>query len=175
MNPFYDRWTAWRKANGGRFNYSIATNPEPEDKQRAEKAKRLWLYYLESNGYKATASTWRNIWAGAGKGVTVPCEKPELFDPTFEYPSDAWQDISHPSRVSRSAVSSAVDRARIAARAYKPESRGPTPPEHLREPVDAPFDWMRGAEEDRPPIPVLSDQLRSKLGLQPEKREEDAA
>lgn len=173
MNPFYDRWTAWRKANGGRFNYAIATNPEPEERQRSEKAKRLWLYYLESNGHKATARSWRAIWAGAGKGVTVPCEKPELFDPTFEYPADSWEDISHPSRVSRAALTSTVDRARIAARAYKHESRGPTPPEHLAEPVDAPFDWISGPKHERPPIPVLSDGLRSKLSLSD--RKEDAA
>lgn len=86
--------------------YVIFSTPS-EDHHRQTKARAMWLDYLEAKGLDKTAKTWKSIWAGAGKAVTVPAEDPRVFDLRYHPAQDAprrpyeargqARDISEPS------------------------------------------------------------------------------
>jgi hypothetical protein len=77
-DKFYTSAKGYLKVNPS-MAYVIWSNPT-EDQDRQMKARAMWLEYLEQNGLHKTAKTWKSIWAGAGKAVTVPAEDPGVFD-----------------------------------------------------------------------------------------------
>lgn len=103
---FYDKAKSYMKLAPD-ATYIIWSNPT-EDHERQKKARAMWLDYLDSQGLKQTARTWKAIWAGAGKTVTVPSEDPCVFDlrymPAEKAPRTSygarWQarDPSEPSQ-----------------------------------------------------------------------------
>ena len=74
----HEKMKSYLKTNP-QLAFVIMTSPN-EDHARHNKAKVAWLAYLDANGLKKTASTWRMIWNGGGKAVTVPTEDPCIFD-----------------------------------------------------------------------------------------------
>ena len=84
-DEFYTKVKGYVKLNPS-MTYVIYTNPT-EDHDRQTKAKAMWLDYLEAKGLKNTASTWKFIWSGGGKAVTVPTEDPMIYDLTY-HPED---------------------------------------------------------------------------------------
>ena len=60
-----------------------------EDHARQEKARAAWVEYLTANNLRNTVSTWKFIWAGGGKAVTVPAEDPCIFDLKYHPQQDA--------------------------------------------------------------------------------------
>ena len=104
-DEFYTKVKGYLKLNPG-MTYIIWSNPT-EDHDRQTRAKAMWLDYLEAKGLKHTASTWKMIWGGGGKAVTVPTEDPTIYDLTYHPVKDAprrayggrgqARDISEPS------------------------------------------------------------------------------
>ena len=84
-DEFYAKCKGFMKLNPN-MTFVIETRPQ-SDLARQEKARSAWLDYLDRNGLRRTASTWRMIWAGGGKAVTVPTEDPTVFDLSYAPPS----------------------------------------------------------------------------------------
>jgi hypothetical protein len=62
--------------------YVIYSNPTADvDRQIAARAQ--WLDYLESKNLTGTAKTFKAIWNGGGKAITVPTEDPTIFDLSY--------------------------------------------------------------------------------------------
>ena len=75
---FFDKAKGFLKLNPS-MTYIIWSNPT-EDTERQTKARAMWLDYLEEQGLVSVAKTFKSIWAGGGKAVTVPSEDPRNFD-----------------------------------------------------------------------------------------------
>lgn len=106
---FYDKAKSYMKLAPDAA-YIIWSNPS-EDHERQKKARAMWLDYLEHEKLAITAKTFKTIWGGAGKAVTVPAEDPRVFDlryhpeqnaPTSSYGA-RWRarDPSEPSTYRR--------------------------------------------------------------------------
>ena len=77
-NEFFDKAKGFLKLNPS-LTYVIWSNPT-EDHDRQTKARALWLQYLEEQKLVSVVKTFKAIWAGGGKAVTVPTEDPRIFD-----------------------------------------------------------------------------------------------
>ena len=77
-DEFYKNAKGYMKINST-MTYIIWSNAT-EDVERQEKAKLLWLNYLDAKDMRLTAKVWKSIWNGAGKAITVPSEDPRTFD-----------------------------------------------------------------------------------------------
>jgi len=90
---FYDKAKSYMKLAPD-ATYIIWSNPT-EDLDRQMKARALWLDYLEAQGLRQTASTFKAIWNGIGKAVTVPSEDPRTFDlsyhPVYDGPATSYR------------------------------------------------------------------------------------
>ena len=82
---FYIKAKGFMKLNPG-LTFMIESRPQ-SDFDRHDRARAAWISYLEGLGLRSTASTWRFIWAGGGKAVTVPTEDPGLFDLSYVPPA----------------------------------------------------------------------------------------
>jgi hypothetical protein len=99
---FYEKAKGYMKMNPD-ATFVILSNPT-EDHDRQTKARAVWLDYLEGQDLVATAKTFKSIWAGNGKAVTVPSEDPCIFDLSYHPNGDAprrgyggrWQANSTP-------------------------------------------------------------------------------
>jgi hypothetical protein len=80
-DEFYAKCKGFMKLNPG-LTFVIETRPQ-SDLARQETARAAWLDYLDRNGLRKTAASWRMIWAGGGKAVTVPTENPGVFDLSY--------------------------------------------------------------------------------------------
>jgi hypothetical protein len=106
---FYDKAKSYMKLAPD-ATFIILSNPT-EDLDRQMKARAMWLDYLEHEGLNQTARTFKAIWGGAGKAVTVPSEDPRTFDLRYHPEQKAspssygarWQarDPSEPSTYRR--------------------------------------------------------------------------
>jgi hypothetical protein len=84
---FYTKVKGFAKLNP-QMMFIIESVPK-EDQARQEKARAAWLDYLAANNLKGTVSTWKFIWAGGGKAITVPAEDPRIFDLKYHPEQDA--------------------------------------------------------------------------------------
>ena len=89
---FYTKLKGFAKINPQTM-FIIESVPK-EDHDRQIRARAMWLSYLDANGLKLTAKTWKAIWAGGGKAVTVPTEDPRNFDLKYHPPGDATRRAS---------------------------------------------------------------------------------
>ena len=86
---FYDKAKSYMKLAPD-ATYIIWSNPT-EDQERQTKARAMWLDYLDAQGLRQTAKTFKSIWGGSGKAVTVPSEDPRVFDLSYHPTQDAPQ------------------------------------------------------------------------------------
>jgi len=84
---FYDKAKSYMKMNPD-ATFIIWSNPT-EDQDRQTKARAMWLDYLDAQGLRLTAKTFKSIWGGSGKAVTAPTEDPCIFDLSYHPGSDA--------------------------------------------------------------------------------------
>lgn len=171
---FHQRVKDYAKANAGMM-FVIHAKPEPQDRVREDASRKAWFAYLSVNGLTGTLSTWQFILNGSGKAITVPCEKPEWFDPYYVAPVGGYRDPSEPSQRPRVDVSRVVQRTMASLRAAVPKGRQPVPADHLREPEKTPAEWLAEYQANPPPIPVLSDEAKEKFGIRPPITPEAAA
>jgi hypothetical protein len=80
-DEFYAKAKGFLKLNPA-MTFVIETRPQT-DVARHERARAQWLDYCDREGLRSTAATWRFIWAGGGKAVTVPTEDPGVFDLSY--------------------------------------------------------------------------------------------
>jgi hypothetical protein len=131
-----------------------------------------WFTYFYSRGQTGTISLFRQLLNGKGV-VQFPCEWPELFDPSYVAPTHQWQAPEDRPQ-SRRDMSRVVDQTLHSLRNAVPRGRQPAPKDHLKEPELSPQEWLAQYRDDPPPIPVLSDEARAKMGLH-QPRDEAAA
>lgn len=167
---FHQRIKDYARANSG-MAFVIHAKPDPQDRAREDAARKAWFAYLAANDLTGTLSTWRFILNGGGKAITVPCEKPEWFDPSYVAPVGGYRDPSEPGQASRGDVSRVVQRTMASLRAAVPKGRQPVPADHLRDPEKTPKEWLDDYSANPPPIPVLSDEAKAKFGFLPSKPE----
>jgi hypothetical protein len=101
----FEKMKGFMKLNSS-MAYIIWSNPT-EDHDRQTRARAVWLSYLEVQGLTRTVKTFKSIWAGGGKAVTVPTEDPLNFDLTYNPPQKPHRnaygargqarDVSEPS------------------------------------------------------------------------------
>jgi hypothetical protein len=84
---FYDKAKSYMKLAPD-ATYIIWSTPS-EDTERQSKARAMWLDYLETQGLRQTAKTFKSIWGGNGKAVIVPSEDPRVFDLSYHPAHDA--------------------------------------------------------------------------------------
>jgi hypothetical protein len=84
---FYDKAKSYMKLAPD-ATYIVWSNPT-EDTERQTKARAMWLDYLDAQGLQQTASTFKAIWGGNGKAITVPSEDPRVFDLSYHPAHDA--------------------------------------------------------------------------------------
>jgi hypothetical protein len=84
---FYDKAKSYMKLAPD-ATFIIWSNPT-EDAERQTRARAMWLSYLEHEDLHKTAKTFKTIWGGAGKAVTVPSEDPRTFDLRYHPAQDA--------------------------------------------------------------------------------------
>jgi hypothetical protein len=131
VDEFIKRSLSMAKAAGG--GVAIYTNPPAGSFADNERMANEWLFYFESVGLWGLAATCRGILSGRGKAISVPCEKPELFDLTYVPPSVApsWRGEQAGGRDASSVASrlgvsqSMVKAARAARRPEEPEAVNP--------------------------------------------------
>jgi len=75
---FYDKAKSYMKLAPD-ATFIIWSNPT-EDFDRQTRARAMWLDYLEHEELHQTAKTFKAIWGGIGKAITVPSEDPRVFD-----------------------------------------------------------------------------------------------
>ena len=154
---FHQRVKAWFIANPS-MAYVIHAKPAPEDAGKQLLSANAWFAYLDAKGLPGTAACWRAILTGNGKAITVPAERPELFDYTYVPPihEPHWKG-ENPSTRARGDISGVVERTRKALSATKPRGKAPTwEPEP--EAIQRPSDWLADAIENPRPVPALSDE-----------------
>lgn len=84
---FHTKMKGFAKLNP-QMMFVIESNPK-EDQARQEKARASWIRYLNDNDLKNTLGTWKFVWNGGGKAITVPSEDPRNFDLKYHPASDA--------------------------------------------------------------------------------------
>jgi hypothetical protein len=98
---FYDKAKNYMKMAPD-ATFIIWSNPS-EDLDRQMKARAMWLDYLDEQGLRQTAKTFKSIWGGIGKAVTVPSEDPRTFDLSYHPAHDAPRTSYGAHRQARSA------------------------------------------------------------------------
>ncbi len=150
---FHQRAKAFAKANPG-MAHVVRGNEDPE-------AVLAWFTYFHVRGQTGTIAVFRQLLNGNGL-VQFPCKRPELFDLTYEPPAHTWRE-PEAGRQSRGDVSRVVQSTIASLRAAQPKGRPPVPREHLRERVETPGEWLTDYAANPPPVPVFSDEFKSKL------------
>lgn len=152
-NDFQLRCLSYMKSVGR--GYIITGKPRPEDKRANDAAADAWFCYLNRMGLSELAKTWRYILDGCSRSITVPCEKPELFDPGYEAPlrPPPWRGVQNARDVSPIIRKASVE---AVMNKWRPKP-GPTP-KHMN----------RADEPSKELSPLaLSPPLRENLGLAP--------
>ena len=90
-NDFFDRARAFIAVNP-RLVYVIYTTPQQSNLERENAARAAWFAYFEERSMKETLRLCRSILGGGGKAITLPCEKPEMFDLNYSPRSQAQYD-----------------------------------------------------------------------------------
>lgn len=130
--------------------FAIHGKPRPEEQRSNEAAADAWFCYLARVGLTDLAKTWRYILDGLSRSITVPCERPELFDLGYVPPTriPSWRGIGTYRRDAMPAVRKA---SAAAVRGMWHIGVGATPPE------------MNQAEPNKPDYSSikLSDEAKS--------------
>lgn len=158
---FYKRAVGFLQVNPG-MSVVIHAKPDPDSARRENEIRLSWFTYLTVRDLNSTLKTWRAILGGGGKSITVPCEDPEIFDPSYCAPAYGYRDPEPPSQDERKDISVAVGNTLRELRAAVPKSgvgRVPAP----KGPEKPPAEWLRDYQANPPPIPVLSDAARKKF------------
>lgn len=157
MDPsFCERMKAFAKANTG-FLFVIHSKPEPNDAAKERKARDAWFDYLNANGLHRTLACWRAILNGGGKAITVPTERPELFDLAYVPPKrpGVWDEEPPPKCERSQAVAERAMETLAGLRMHSGRGKLDSSP---KPPPPSFADWE--AEFRSRPIPVLSDEVR---------------
>ena len=159
----HERIRSFFKANHD-MACAILTTPEPADAAENEAMKIEWFTYLAVRGHTRALDTWRMILNGGGKGITVPCARPDLFDPSYVAPAQKWRD---PNRVvkqgERGDMSRVIETTLDSLRNALPKGqKRQTKPKVEQIP---PAQWLEEYKANPPPIPVFSDEFKRQMRL----------
>lgn len=167
---FYDRAKNFAKVNSGML-VVIHTTPDPADAERENRILVDWFTYLSVRGLTSTLASFQNILGGAGKAVTLPCENPEMFDPGYVAPVHKWRK-PEPKKGERTrnigALVAATKASLKAAKPYGDKGRVRTPEEIADDgltPQQRATKWLAEYQENPPPIPVFSDEMKKELRI----------
>lgn len=158
---FYNRCRAFLRANQG-MAAVVHANPEQADMARELRIRDEWFTYLHEKGLTSTLATWQFILKGGGKAITVPCDSPELFDPSYVAPRHMWREPKPADQPRTRDIAAVLARTKAELAASKPRGRAnvPTRPS---EPVKPPQDWLDEYQANPPPIPVFSEQFKASM------------
>jgi hypothetical protein len=161
---YHKRAAAFVRANHD-MTAVVHAKPEASEVQRENAIKVAWFTYFQARGMESTLQTCRFILNGGGKAVTFPCERPDLFDPSYEVPRHSWRDPDGAVRSQERGDVSAVVKSTLASlRAANVRGAKPAPP-RPQYATQSPQEWLDGYQDNPPPIPVFSDDFKRKLGL----------
>lgn len=170
---FYKRSRAFLLANPG-MAVVIHATPAPDNAAFERHSKQAWFTYLRDKGLHSTLDTWRFILSGGGKAITVPCENPELFDPSYVLPAldKRWREPQPSDHPRTRDIRGVLDRTKESLRTAKPRGSKELP-EAERKPEKSPQEWLNDYVANPPPIPVLSDAFRKAMNLPPSRPSPD--
>lgn len=92
----YDRFKNFHRVNPG-MSCAIMAKPDSLDAAANEERLRDWMTYISVMGRTKDMGVWLKI-LKEGKGITVPCEKPEHFDPAYVPPAHRWSRPVEPEQ-----------------------------------------------------------------------------
>lgn len=176
MNPsenIHERIKAFFKVNPD-MACAILSTPEPADAAENEAMKVEWFTYLAVRGHTKALDTWRMILNGGGKAITVPCARPDLFDPSYVAPAQKWRD---PNRVvkqsERGDLSALVENTMESLRNAVPKGQKRQPKPKTEQ--ISPAQWLEDFKANPPPIPVFSDEFKRQMRIGPKGPDQNAA
>jgi len=153
---------------------AILTTPEAADAADNEAMKVEWFTYLAVRGHTRALDTWRMILNGGGKGITVPCARPDLFDPSYLAPAQKWRDPNRAVKQDeRRDVSAVLDRTMDSLRNAVP--KGQKRQEKPKAEQISPAQWLEDFKSNPPPIPVFSDEFKRQMKIGDKGRDQNAA
>lgn len=162
-NDYYQRARSFLKVNPG-MSAAVHANPDPVDAEREKRIMVDWFTYFVERDLQGVLANCERILNGQGKGVTFPCENPEMFDPSYVTPRHKWHKVVASDGVRTRDIQAVHKRAVDALRAAKPKGARDMPQRH-HAPVKSPDEWLGDYQANPPPIPVFSDEFRYRMGI----------
>lgn len=171
-NEYYQRARNFLKVNPG-MAVGVHTTPEAENAEREKRIMVDWFTYFVERDLQGVLANCERILNGQGKGVTFPCDSPEIFDPSYVTPRHKWHKVAPSEGVRTRDIQAVHKRAVDALRAAKPKGARDMPQRH-HAPVKSPDEWLGEYQANPPPMPVFSDEFRARHGLSPSRGAEAA-
>lgn len=162
-NEYYQRARNFLKVNPG-MAVAVHTAPEVENVDLEKRVMVDWFTYFVERDLQCVLATCERILAGQGKGVTFPCDNPEIFDPSYVTPRHKWHKVERQGGTRTRDIAAIHQRTVAALKAAKPRGTKQVP-ERDRSPVKSPDEWLDDYRANPPPIPVFSDEFRARYRL----------
>lgn len=158
---YYDRARNFVKVNPG-MAVSVHSTPDAADAEREKRIMVDWFTYFVERDLQGVLANCERILGGQGKGVTFPCDNPEMFDPSYVTPRYKWSKVAPSEGVRTRDIQAVHKRAVEALRAAKPKGARDMP-SRRQAPVQSPDEWLADYQANPPPIPVFSDEFRARF------------
>jgi len=160
-NDYYQRARNFLKVNPG-MAVAVHTTPDAADAEREHRIMVDWFTYFVERDLQGVLANCERILGGQGKGVTFPCDNPDMFDPSYVAPRHKWHKVAPQPGVRTREIKDLHERTLAALRAAKPKGA-----KDIRQravgPVKSPQEWLNDYIANPPPIPVFSDEFRGRL------------
>lgn len=160
-NEFYQRAKNFLKVNPG-MAAVVHTVPDAADAERESRIKVDWFTYFLERGYKGVLANCERILSGQGKAITLPCESPEMFDPSYAAPRYKWnqQEASQGTRTRDIAELHAETLRQLRSATPRGQRKASQLPQ---EPQQSPQEWLDAYQANPPPLPVFSDEFKRRV------------